>query len=651
MTHDGRRVAGVRHRLAAAALAAVLGTACGGSGSSEQGSQGARDTAAPATAAPPSASTAAPAAAASSDAERPISVQLHVHGSFSEGIGSIDSHSWEATDVGADVIWWSDHDFRITGHGHVSTFGFEDETEPMPSDGRVIARRKKKHALVKALVPVESGAIAPGGSEFVAGDAREGEKSFRITATSDAPEFAGRRFAITADRSLLKRPLATEVTLLLSVLPEQISSDARPVIEITLSEHPPREGLPFEPYRLQYVLDDAVKEPVRVGTTFVVPVPFKPGEWNDLALPVSRDAVRGFPFIAGEDNSLFQIVVGVEARDGATASARFDDLRIEQVLSGTAVFDRQKRLIDEVARDYPKLRELQGVELSWIGPHLNEFSLDTRLVDYAELEQRRPDGESAADWRRRATRLLVDDIHARGGLVSFNHMYGTMMEGAERRATREEVLDELRRERVFGADILEVGYRDRGGHPLEDHLWVWDRLALDGLFLVGTGVSDSHGGPSQRWRTDQNNFLSWIWARSPEKADLLDGLRAGRVFFGDIVLFDGAVDLVTPSGTRMGQIVVRETPSEDVEVRIDGLKSGDSVRLIVSGSEIARWTADGASFRKTQRVALDPSHPTVVRVEAYTSDGVAKVLSNPITFLPQMPPAGIPPARAERGIP
>ena len=25
------------------------------------------------------------------------SVQLHVHGSFSEGVGSIDSHSWEAS--------------------------------------------------------------------------------------------------------------------------------------------------------------------------------------------------------------------------------------------------------------------------------------------------------------------------------------------------------------------------------------------------------------------------------------------------------------------------------------------------------------------------------------------------------------------------
>ena len=62
---------------------------------------------------------------------RAWSVQLHVHSSYSEGVGSIDSHSHEATDVGADAIWWSDHDFRVTSYHHASSFGFEDWTEPI----------------------------------------------------------------------------------------------------------------------------------------------------------------------------------------------------------------------------------------------------------------------------------------------------------------------------------------------------------------------------------------------------------------------------------------------------------------------------------------------------------------------------------------
>jgi hypothetical protein len=633
--------------LRALVAAAALATAC---------SEGGSPVPAPSAHAP--AATAAPAAGVASatpgePGERAWSVQLHVHGSFSEGVGSIDSHSHEATDVGADVIWWSDHDFRITSYGHVSSFGFEDMTEPMPSDGRVMARRKKKNALLKALVPLELGPVAAGEASFPSDDPREGAKSLRLTASAPGDELAGYRFAITADRSLLKRPLAAEVTLLLSVFPEQVSSDARPVVEIVMSEHPPREGLPFEAYRLRYVLDASVAQPYRDGTVFVVPVPFKAGEWNDLALPVSRDAVRGFPFIHGEDNALGTIVVGLEVRRGARASVRFDDLRIEQELSGEPVFDRQKKLIDAVGRDYPELHQLQGVEASWVGHHLNEFSVDTRLVDYAALEKERPADETPAAYRERVTRRVVDEIHGRGGLVSFNHMFGTMMEGKERRATRDEVLEQLAAERVYGADILEVGYRDRGGHPLEDHLWVWDQLAQHELFLVGTGVSDSHGGPSQRWRTDQNNFVSWIYARSPSKEDLIAGLRAGRVFFGDIVLFDGTLDLTTSRGARMGQIVVRDpsVASETVSVQIDGLATGDSVRLLASGAEVARWTADGAAFQQTHDVALDPTRPTVVRVEAYAADGTVKVLSNPITFLRSAPPAGIPAARAALSAP
>ncbi|HED66267.1 MAG TPA: hypothetical protein ENJ09_12010, partial [Planctomycetes bacterium] len=66
--------------------------------------------------------------------EHPISIQLHVHGSFSEGVGSIDSHSFEAQDVGVDAIWWSDHDFRISGYEHVAHFGFEDLSAPIDED-------------------------------------------------------------------------------------------------------------------------------------------------------------------------------------------------------------------------------------------------------------------------------------------------------------------------------------------------------------------------------------------------------------------------------------------------------------------------------------------------------------------------------------
>ncbi len=603
----------------------------------------------PPEAAPTARATSASVPHASNDVERPYSVQLHVHGSFSEGIGSIDSHSHEASDVAVDVIWWSDHDFRLATYGHASTFGFESWTEPMPPQPETTQHRRRRLAR-KRLVPAAHNESLRGEAELVAGDAREGERSLRLRLVGESPAFESYRFTLAADRNLFKRPLASEVTLLLSVFPEQIGPDARIAIDVGLSEHPPREALPFAPYRVRYLLDPGGGEPTRDGVTFVVPVAVRQGEWNDLALPVSRDAVRGFPFIHGEDNSLASVSLAVEARGGHEVRARFDDFRIEQELSGPAAFARQASLIDAVARDYPNVKQLQGIEISWMSSHLNEFSVDTKLLDYdalrADVETSPAPGDEGKSLRERFTRRAVEQVHARGGLVSYNHMFGAMLPGAAPKLTREEVLENLLANRVFGADILEVGYRERGGRTLDDHLWVWDRLAEHGLFLVGTGVSDSHGGPRQRWRKSENNFVSWIYARSPSKADLLEGLRAGRVYFGDRVLFDGTLDLTTERGARMGQIVLSDRPNDEVRVTIDGLEPGDVVRVVVSGERVASSAVAGSRYDQRIPVTLADSLPTTVRVRVDGADGGPKVLSNPITFVRSAPPPGLPAARA-----
>jgi hypothetical protein len=51
-------------------------------------------------------------------ASDPVSMAMHIHGSFSEGIASMDAHLEQARRHGVDVIWWIDHDFRRTAHGY-----------------------------------------------------------------------------------------------------------------------------------------------------------------------------------------------------------------------------------------------------------------------------------------------------------------------------------------------------------------------------------------------------------------------------------------------------------------------------------------------------------------------------------------------------
>jgi hypothetical protein len=250
--------------------------------------------------------------------------------------------------------------------------------------------------------------------------------------------------------------------------------------------------------------------------------------------------------------------------------------------------------------------------------------------------ERPEDYASFDEMTRYLSRRVVEDVHARGGLVSYNHMFGTTAPGSEPKTGRRDALDSLASERLFGADLLEVGYRDRGGHDLTDHLWVWDRLARRGLFPVGIGVSDSHGGREDRWRTSPNNFVSWIWSVSTERAHLIQGLRTGRVFFGDLVLFDGEVDLVTARGRRMGQIVVTEARAEDLTLRVDGAERGDRVHVVVSGARVETFVVDGARFEQAYRCELAPEKVTLARIEVYRS-GEAVVFSNPIWFVREAP--------------
>lgn len=594
-----------------------------------------------------------PQAEPSSRREQAYSVQLHVHGSFSEGVGSIDSHSFEASDLGLDVIWWSDHDFRIASYHHVSTFGFEGESEPIdhrePWQGEPWQRLDRR----KWLSRISGSPAAEDEMEFTDEQPFEGQRSLRVrvSASSNSKRVRERLYRLRAARGVYRRPLASDVTIRLAIFPEQIDSSGRAVIKIGLSEHAPHEENGLTTYGLRYFLADAGAQPHREGTVYHVPLAYRPGEWNQVALPISEDARRGFPFLVADDNSMTSIAFGVEACCEASASVRFDDLRIEQKLAGSAAYQKEAETIGSVSERYPHLRQLQGVEISYCSQHLNEFSVATELIDYDSLlrdhrEAAQGDPElRGGPVRASVARRAVEAAHARGGLVSYNHMFGVSGAGSESRADKEAIFERLLATRVYGADILEVGYRDRGGHRLEDHLWIWDQLALRGLHLIGTGVSDSHGG-EPRWRTAANNFVSWIYAASPGKADLIEGMRAARIFFGDLVAFDGTMELETRQGFRMGNIVVTDRPTAEIDIRSEGLTAGDHVVLVQSGLRKETYRVTGPVFAQRVTVPLDRASPTVVRAEAYGAGGGAKAFTNPITFLREPPDDGIPSARA-----
>ncbi len=280
------------------------------------------------------------------------------------------------------------------------------------------------------------------------------------------------------------------------------------------------------------------------------------------------------------------------------------------------------------------------------------LSADPRLVDYDSLlgaDDLRAlnDLDIRIATRGRLTERIAAAAHRPGTLLSYNHMFGGSFEGAEPNTPRDVLLARLLENRLYGAEVLEVGYRDRGGHDLADHLWVWDELAKRGILPVGVGVSDSHGGERQRWRTAANNFVSWIDAASPDRADLVKGLAAGRVYFGDLVLFRGSLDLTTATGFRMGQIVVTDAAEARVRAQVDGAAEGDTIAFVEAGRVTASTTVSSVPRAQAEHtVLLAPGDPIAVRFELRDARGNPKVLANPIVFTSAVPSGGIPAARA-----
>ena len=581
---------------------------------------------------------------------QPYSAQLHVHASYSEGGGSIESETYEFNQAGIDVVWWSDHD-SIAGLIHsVSTFGFEGFEEPLDLNEPWSPMCWYEAVLTKRCEPYKNESFTAAAAQFVTSPVHRGAKSLRLTGARLGSDFGQYSYRFWAPSSRHTYPIAAQVTVDLAIFPETVGPSATAIVQVDLSCHAANEVLPAACYVLIYYLDNQATESHREGAVYYVPLPYRQGRWNEFSLPITDDVVRGFPFIDPLDNSMGVLSFGVRSREDVPAAVCFDSLHIRHELEGQQLYDTQRDRMARVAQRFPDVAQHQGVEISFLTDHLNEFSLDTPLPDYEAMFAASGLADAAGyvtNWtalRAFAARYWVEQAHARGGLVSFDHMFFPDVEPPL--YTREQIRSNLLYCRVWGADLLEVGYVYRGGHSLEDHLWVWDELAKEELYLVGTAVSDYHGGAVGCWQSYQNSFLTWIWASSKAKADLIEGLRSGRVFFGHQAVYDGRLDLSTPQGFVMGQIVLTDQPGQQVIAQVDGLALGDQLRWVISGQPLPTVVAQQSQVQIEQMVLLTPSNGAFARLEVYTAGGTPKVFSNPIYFVRRVPPEGIPPAQS-----
>ena len=59
-----------------------------------------------------------PSAPAPTGTGAPVSVAMHLHSSYSEGTASMAAHLDQARRLGVDVLFWTDHDYRVSAQGY-----------------------------------------------------------------------------------------------------------------------------------------------------------------------------------------------------------------------------------------------------------------------------------------------------------------------------------------------------------------------------------------------------------------------------------------------------------------------------------------------------------------------------------------------------
>lgn len=555
--------------------------------------------------------------------EDPLSLQLHIHGSLSEGDATILSQDAQAAAYDVDVLYWSDHDTMIQMIGRPEGLDFDDGALTGLVEGLL---GLSEHGFY------ESAATAPDVvSEVVASGEGGSDHHWHLEAEADPSDNWSRvTYEYRADHQGELLFLLSGARAQLSVRPLQAASaDWRLKVSFLLSGN-----LDGTRNRITYYLGTEDLTAHDGPHALHIPLAAAENLWTSLEFPLPEDAAH---FEEAEDQNVRETKITLEVRNGVRVGLDLDDWQRGWRWEGEALRRRQQRWIDDhyAGGDVTHFvgQEITGVRAA---RHVIPIGPDIPMIEY----------RGAPIDVERATSFVA----SHGGLAQCTHPFGVLTEvlyeGDEaailRHAWRARWLDAA----GFGCDALEVGYRERV-LGLEDHLWLWDELGIARLFVTGTGTSDNHW--VRDWALEANRFATWVFLDVPDEAGIRDALLEGRAFFGDPIPFVGQaplLDLWSEHGAAMGQ-VLRTDLDQVLHVETGYLEPGWTLALVVNGEVVVEETLDGS---ETDTVfELERDGVRLVRAELRDLDGEPILVTNPIYLIPLAYPADVPPERLPPG--
>jgi hypothetical protein len=595
---------------------------------------------------------------AAADGTAAYSMAMHIHSSFSEQAGSMDSQLFQAAKNSVDVLWWTDHDHRMDGIGYRKTVHFTSLTTE-----RGAAGEGGPWTWTKAVSgPLGTGSA--GGIVATPASPSDPVASGSMHLAAKSTTTATAKFGYYADShpgGWSYRDNLTGQSLTIDVLLKSGWTRGYLELLIVTSYHQAAGGRPAGNYSLSYrfVQPGGASGRVAHGDQGVITIPVKPASasnpWGTVTINPSGDIAALWPDLDYRDFALWELTLSAVS-NGDLVSGYFDYLRFKRQISGEAFLLQQMDMAAVLAPKYPAVAQRQGLEVSWLLPHLNWFGGAVVIPDYGST--------TPSTYTAYLRNVAVPQIHAAGGLVSYNHPYGygdpALLPVAQQDALLAQVAAKLlptaTTRAALGTDLLEVGYTKRQGVDLAHHVALWDVMSRNAVFLTANGISDDHMG--QNWSGIHNNWVTSTWAASTAEADLLRSLAAGRAWCGSLSRYRGSLDLLVDGSCPMGSVSVSSVTSRRLVASATGIPAGGSLRVLqgaVDYAGIANLTANTRVIGSYPAAGLaggsvtqpiDTSKSSFVRTQVLNSSGAVIGLSNPVWLLRSAPPGGIPVPRA-----
>ena len=585
-------------------------------------------------------------AAVGVDGGKPYSMAMHIHSSFSEGWASMSQHLSQATQHGVKVLWWTDHDFRMSALNFKNAVHFTSLTQETGQGGRWEWTQRASGPLT-----TDSGGRIVQSPASPNDTVSGGSLSLGARSTSTSPAM----FGFFADAHSAGWNYQTNLfgqVLTIDVMPTAVGSSAYLELLVGGSYHPATGGRPAGRYSISYRFGGGRAPGSRVaqGTLGIVTLAATPNQWTTVSLNPCDDIAALWPDLDERDFASNELTLSASST-GGQASGYFDYLRFSRPkTSGNIPLRIQQRIRKGYTTKYPKVAQRSGLEMGQFLPHLSWFGGSLDLADYSSVTQ-----ATHVEFMKQQ----VQKAHAAGGVVSYNHPYGytsgALLPQATQDANRAQLATTLLNNKALGCDVIEVGYRSRAQTDLAHHVSLWDILSRNALFLTGNGVTDDHAGTN--WLTLNNNWVTSAWAPSRSRDDLLDSLRSGRAWLSSLSGFRGELDLIVDNTIPMGRASVSSLANRSVRVVATGIPSGGSLR-VVRGTVDYAGTADPTPSTQVVRtfsaaelgggsvtLSVDTSVSRFVRTEVLNSAGTVMAVSNPVWLLREQPPAGIPTTR------